>query len=180
MAVMFVSILCTIFLVIYQRRVVNRTGSLAVESDRSHYSSDLITNLGVILALVLTSWMGWPLADPLIAIAVAGVMLFSAWGVGRESLDQLMDRELPQPDLDRIRAVVRGHGAVRSLHDLKTRQAGLSTFIQLHLEMDPAMSLSEAHAISDEVERDLMAAFPGADVIIHQDPAGLEVVPHGH
>ena len=179
MGVMFVSILCTIMLVVYQRRVVNRTGSLAIESDRSHYSSDLITNLGVILALVLTTWMGWPLADPLIAIAVAGVMLFTAWGVGRESLDQLMDRELPQQDLDRIRTVVRGHGAVRSLHDLKTRQAGLYTFIQLHLEMDPAMPLSEAHAISDEVERDLIAAFPGADVIIHQDPAGLEVVQPG-
>ena len=179
LAVMFVAILSTIVLVIYQRRVVNRTGSLAVEADRSHYSSDLITNLGVVLALVLTTWMGWALADPLIAIAVSGVMLFTAWGVGRQSLDQLMDRQVPQGDLDRIRAIVRGHGAVRSLHDLKTRQAGLSTFIQLHLEMDPAMSLADAHTVSDEVEKDLMAAFPGAEVIIHQDPEGLEEIPAG-
>jgi ferrous-iron efflux pump FieF len=179
LAVMFVAILSTIVLVVYQRRVVNRTGSLAVEADRSHYSSDLITNLGVVLALVLTTWMGWPLADPLIAIAVSVVMLFTAWGVGRQSLDQLMDRQLPQADLDRIRTIVRGHGAVRSLHDLKTRQAGLSTFIQLHLEMDPAMTLADAHIVSDEVEKDLMAAFPGAEVIIHQDPAGLEEIPPG-
>ncbi len=176
LAVMFVSILSTIALLIYQRRVVDRTGSLAIEGDRSHYSSDLITNLGVVLALVLTSWFAWPLADPLIAMAVAVVMLYTAWGVGRSSLDQLMDRELPDEDRARIRAIVRGHGAVRNLHDLKTRQAGLSTFIQVHLEMDPAMPLSEAHTVSDEVEHDLMAAFPGAEVIIHQDPAGLE--PH--
>ncbi len=83
-----------------------------------------------------------------------------------------MDRELPDEDRARIRAIVRGHGAVRNLHELKTRQAGLSTFIQVHLEMDPAMKLADAHTVSDEVEKDLMAAFPGAEVIIHQDPAG--------
>src|SRR6202012_1313533 len=99
---------------------------------------------------------------------------FTAWGVGRTSLDQLMDHELPQDERDRIAAIVRGHGAVRSLHELKTRKAGLSVFIQVHLELDPEMKLAEAHAISDEVERDLMAAFPGAEVIIHQDPAGFE------
>jgi ferrous-iron efflux pump FieF len=91
-----------------------------------------------------------------------------------------MDRELPDAERDRIRVIVRGHGAVRSLHELKTRQAGLSTFIQVHLEMDPAMTLADAHTVSDEVEKDLMAAFPGAEVIIHQDPAGLEVIPPGH
>ena len=67
--------------------------------------------------------------------------------------------------------------SARSLHELKTRKAGLSTFIQVHIELDPEMKLAQAHAVSDAVERALCAEFPGAEVIIHQDPAGLERVP---
>jgi ferrous-iron efflux pump FieF len=70
-----------------------------------------------------------------------------------------------------------GHPEVRSLHDLRTRAAGTDTFIQLHIELDPAMSLMRAHELSDSVEQALMAAFPRAEVIIHQDPAGVEMPP---
>jgi ferrous-iron efflux pump FieF len=177
LAVMGVSIVATIALVFYQRHVIRRTGSLAVQSDHAHYTSDLVTNLGVVAAIVLTGWFGWTLADPIIALGVAGIMLWGAWGVGGPSFDQLMDRELPDAERARIRQIVLGHGAVRDLHDLRTRAAGLSTFIQVHLEMDPAMSLAEAHTISDEVELSLLKAYPGAEVIIHQDPAGLERPP---
>ena len=168
LAVMSVSILATIFLVHYQRRVVAQTGSLAVEADSAHYAGDIITNLGVILALILASW--WSLADPLIALGVAGVMVWTAWGVGRRSLDQLMDHELPEEDRMRIRRIAESHTAVRNVHDLKTRTAGLSIFIQLHLALDPRMSLAEAHGVSEAVEQALRNAYPGAEVIIHQDP----------
>ena len=174
--VMCVAIACAIGLILYERGVVAKTGSTAVEADKTHFIGDLATNIGVVVALVLTVYAGWALADPLIAMAVAGIMTYTAWGVGRTSLDQLMDHELPREERDRIAHIVRGHGAVRNLHDLKTRKAGLSVFIQVHLELDPQMKLADAHAISDEVERDLMAAFPGAEVIIHQDPEGLEAV----
>lgn len=174
LVVMGISILVTILLVLYQRHVVARTGSLAVEADTTHYASDLATNLGVIAALVLVTWLDWTLADPLIALGVAGVMLFTAFGVGRQSFHQLMDRELPDQDRARILRIARNHPAVKDVHDLKTRAAGLSTFIQLHLALDPAMPLSQVHVISDAVEQALLAAFPGAEVIIHQDPAGLE------
>jgi ferrous-iron efflux pump FieF len=171
LAVMIVSIAVTLLLVLYQRRVAAQTGSLAVEADSSHYASDLLTNLGVIVALVLATWMGWTLADPLIALGVAGVLVWTAWGVGRRSLDQLMDRELPDEDRARIRRIAESHGAVVDVHDLKTREAGLSTFIQLHLGLRPDMTLAEAHSVSEAVERDIRAAYPAAQVIIHQDPA---------
>ena len=174
LVVMGISIFVTILLVLYQRHVVAKTGSLAVEADTTHYASDLATNLGVIAALVLVTWLDWTLADPLIALGVAGVMLFTAFGVGRQSFHQLMDRELPDEDRARILRIARNHPAVRDVHDLKTRAAGLSTFIQLHLALDPAMPLSQVHVISDAVEQALRSAFPGAEVIIHQDPAGLE------
>lgn len=174
LVVMGISIFVTILLVLYQRHVVAKTGSLAVEADTTHYASDLATNLGVIAALVLVTWLNWTLADPLIALGVAGVMLFTAFGVGRQSFHQLMDRELPDEDRARILRIARNHPAVKDVHDLKTRAAGLSTFIQLHLALDPAMPLSQVHVISDAVEQALRSAFPGAEVIIHQDPAGLE------
>ena len=176
LVVMCIAIACAIALILYQRKVVAKTGSLAVESDQAHYLGDLATNIGVVLALLLTSVLGWSLADPLIAIAVAAIMLFTALGVGRSSFHQLMDHELPDEERARICRIAQSHDAVKNVHDLKTRTAGLSTFIQLHLSLDPKMTLAEAHAISDAVELALQQAYPGAEVIIHQDPAGLEPV----
>ncbi len=175
--VMCIAIACAIALILYQRKVVAHTGSIAVDADQTHYFGDLVTNIGVVLALLLSSVLGWTLADPLIAIAVAGVMAFTAIRVGRQSFHQLMDRELPDEERARIRRIGESHAAVKNVHDLKTRTAGLSTFIQLHLALDPHMSLAEAHSVSDAVERALQEAYPGAEVIIHQDPAGLEPLP---
>ena len=112
----------------------------------------------------------------LCAAAVGCYILFTAWNIARGALDLLMDRELPDEERERIKSIVRGHSEVSALHELKTRKAGLSTFIQVHIELDPAMALARAHAISDAVEADLCAAWPHAEVIIHQDPAGLEQV----
>jgi len=174
LAVMAVSIVTTIALVIGQRIVVQRTGSVAVGADRMHYLGDILTNAGVVVGILLAGRFGILIADPVIGIAVAAVLAWSAWHVFRQSFDQLMDRELPDADRDRIKAIARAHPEVRALHDLRTRSAGTYQFIQLHLELDPAMPLVRAHEISDEVEHELCAAFPHAEVIIHQDPAGLE------
>ena len=172
--VMCVAIACAILLILYERRVVAHTGSLAVEADQTHYLGDLATNVGVVVALVLSAYLGWTLADPVIAILVALVMLASAFGVARSSFNQLMDRELPDEERARIRRIAEGHDAVMNVHDLKTRAAGLSTFIQLHLALDPDMPLKDAHKVSDAVEQAILKAYPGAEVIIHQDPEGLE------
>ena len=66
------------------------------------------------------------------------------------------------------------HDAVSDLHDLRTRRSGADVFIQMHLELDGGMALSQAHLIADQVEAKIKAAFAGAEVLIHQDPAGLE------
>jgi ferrous-iron efflux pump FieF len=172
--VMGVSIATTVILVIAQRIVVDRTGSLAVGADRMHYLGDIVTNAGVVLGIVLSAQFHILIADPVIGLAVAAILAWSALHVFRQSYDQLMDRELPDTDRDRIKAIVRAHPDVKSLHDLRTRAAGVRQFIQFHIELEPAMPLVRAHEISDAVEADVLAAFPHADVIIHQDPAGLE------
>jgi ferrous-iron efflux pump FieF len=176
-AVMVVSIAFALGLVIYERRVVAATGSVALGADQVHYTTDLITNAGVIAAVILSAWLGFIYADPVIALLVAAYMVWSAWGVFHTSFDQLMDRELPDSERERIKSIVMRNAAVRNMHDLRTRASGVNTFIQLHLELDPAISLMGAHEVSDAVEHDLCSAFPHAEVIIHQDPAGVEMPP---
>ncbi len=170
LAVMAVSLAAAAGLAAYQRYVVARTSSVAIGADRMHYIGDVVTNGGVILAILLSTQAGWHLADPIIALCVAGVLTWSAWTVFRPSYDQLMDRELADNDRARIERIVRAHPEVKDLHELRTRAAGLHTFIQLHLVLAPETSLVRAHAVSDEVEERLMAEFPNAEVIIHQDP----------
>ena len=177
LVVMAISIVAVTALVVLQRMTVARTGSPAIGADSIHYFGDLVTNLGVVVGIVLSTQFGWLLADPIVGIIIAGILSYSALHVFRQSYDQLMDRELPDDERTRIKTIVMGHEDVRSLHDLRTRAAGISTFIQMHIELDPALSLTRAHEVSDAVEADLCAAFPNAEVIIHQDPAGLESPP---
>lgn len=172
--VMAFSIAVTLGLVAYQRHVIRRTGSLAVRGDSLHYAGDLLINGSVIVALGLNLAWGWRALDSIFAVGIVFYLLWNAWRIGRLALDQLMDRELANADRARIVAIARAHPETRAVHDLRTRRAGLGTFIQFHLELDPNMKLMRAHTIADAVEAEIRAAFPNAEVIIHQDPAGYE------
>ena len=86
----------------------------------------------------------------------------------------LMDRELHREERQRIREIALAHPEVQEVHEIRTRRSGQTVFIQLHIELDPKMQLTRSHEIADTVEDELRAAFSGAEVIIHQDPAGLE------
>lgn len=174
LVVMIISLLATIALVIYQKHVVRETGSIAIQADSIHYFSDIALNLGVILALVLTTYFGWNLADPLIALLIAIYIISSAWKIVRQSLDQLMDRELSDEDRQRIVTILEANSRIAGYHDLRTRASGKDIFIQIHLDIDGSISLNEAHEIGDAVEAELLAAFPNADILIHQDPLGQQ------
>lgn len=173
-AVMVFSIALTIGLVLYQQHVIRRTGSIAITADELHYRSDLVLNLSVIAALVLGSALDQPILDPLFGAAIGIWIVYSAVRLARLSLFQLMDHELPDDEREKIRAIAQSHPDVVAAHDLRTRVAGPTAFIQIHIEMDGRMSLIRAHEISDEVEAELRSAYPNAQVIIHQDPEGIE------
>ena len=174
-AVMLFSIAATLALLVFQRYVVRRTDSTAIKADALHYRTDFLLNVSVILALWLAG-QGWSGFDALIAIGIALYILHSAWAIVRQSLDHLMDRELPAGEREVIEQIATSHPAVRGMHDLRSRRSGMATFLQLHLEVDDDLSLVEAHTISDEVEWKLQEAYPTAEIIIHIDPAS--VVPH--
>ena len=172
-AVMVLSIVLTVGLIRFQNYVVSRTRSVAISADALHYSADVMINGSVIVSLSAGMMLGWDFLDPIFAIAIAGFLLWNAWKIALASLDALMDRELPESDRERIREIARAQPGVLDLHDLRTRSSGLTGFIQLHLELDGTMSLAAAHAIADEVEASITRAFPNFEVIIHQDPAGI-------
>jgi ferrous-iron efflux pump FieF len=172
--VMIVSIAVTIGLVSYQRHVVRRTGSIAISADELHYRSDIVLNGSVIAALAFGSLFDQPILDPLFGAAIGLWIVYSAARLAALSVTQLMDRELPDDERESIRRIAQSHPEVVAAHDLRTRVAGPTAFIQIHIEMDGGLSLARAHAISDEVEANLRTAYPHAEIIIHQDPEGVE------
>ena len=164
-------------LVAYQRHVVGLTRSLAIGADEIHYRGDVILNIAVIVAIILSSLLHLPILDPVFGGAAGIWIIYRAVGIVRLSLTQLMDQELPDEERAQIRSIVERHPDVAAVHDMRTRASGPTSFIQLHLEMDGAINLMQAHRISDEVEADLRRAYPNAEIMIHQDPAGLEEPP---
>ena len=172
--VMGVAIVATGALVAFQQYVVRRTGSVAIAADSAHYKMDVLVNASVIVSLFLASELGWQLADPLFAIAIAFYILHGAYEVGIAAYHVLMDRELPDEDREKIAALAMEHPQVLDTHDLRTRQSGPDVFIQIHLEMPRNFSLLEAHDVADEVMHKIKAAYPRAEVLTHQDPQGVE------
>ena len=168
--VMILAIVMTLILLAIQRYVIRKTDSTAIRADSLHYATDLLTNVSILLALYLTT-LGWSWADPVFAIAVAIYIFYSAIHIGQDSFQQLMDRELPEDVLQKIQATAMAHPEVTGTHELRTRQSGQTRFVQLHLQLDEDMSLKRAHEIADKVEWEIKAFLPGAEVLIHQDPA---------
>lgn len=173
LGVMGIALALTLGLVLYQRWVAKRTGSLAIAADATHYQADLATNAAVLVAIGLTALTQWYWLDALVGLGVVIVILLSVVSIVRRSLDVLLDRELSQEDRDRIGDIARNHSEVRGVHDLRTRSSGAAQFIQFHLELDPQLTLEEAHRISDQVELAVEQAFPQAEVLIHTDPHGV-------
>lgn len=167
--VMLCSIIATVVLLAIQNHVIKRTGSVAIKADSLHYATDLLTNGSTILALFLVQ-AGFLRADPIICILISIFILHSAWRIGYEAVQLLMDRQLPADQLEKIYRLARKTENVLGVHDLRTRQSGQVTFIQLHLDLDSGMELRRAHAIAKKVEHEILALFPRADIIIHQDP----------
>ncbi|MGB8332526.1 MAG: cation diffusion facilitator family transporter, partial [Polyangiales bacterium] len=163
------SMAMTAGLLVIQRRVIEQTQSTAIRADALHFGTDLLSNLAVIAGLFLAQF-GWDWADPVFAIGIALYILYSATRIGHDAFQQLMDRELPADVHQQILAIARECPDVLGVHDLRTRRSGRLEFVQLHLELDDDLPLSEAHALADLVEARILEILPGAEVIIHQDP----------
>lgn len=168
-AVMGGAIVLTLLLQAVQRHVVRRTGSQAIAADALHYRMDLLSQTAIIAALFLAQ-SGWVAADAIFALGIAGYILHGAWRIGAEAIQDLLDRELDSSTRTLIIRCATAHPEVVGVHSLRSRRAGGTAIVQLHLDMDAALTLAEAHRIGDEVSDEIRAALPGTDVLIHPDP----------
>ena len=172
--VMIFSIAATAVLVGFQMYVIRKTKSVAISADFLHYRGDLLVNLSVFAALVLSYYSHWPYYDPLFAATISVALLWGSYSITAESFDILMDKEIPEADREKILKLVRAHPAVVAVHDLRTRNTGERIFIEFHMEVDGSLTLNRAHAITEEIEKILFEAFPKSEVLIHQEPAGID------
>ncbi|WP_334183195.1 cation diffusion facilitator family transporter [Novosphingobium sp.] len=172
-AVSAVAIVATLALVAWQRHVIRKTGSIAIQTDSVHYQSDLLLNVAVIVALVLDQYAGLKGADPLFGLGIAAWLGWGAWNASQDVLDQLMDHEWPEEKKDRFLQVLARHPDITGVHDLRTRTSGNRDFVQFHVWVDPEMTVREAHRVMDELEHRLAAEFPDTEILIHPDPEGL-------
>jgi ferrous-iron efflux pump FieF len=171
-AVSLVAIAATFALLAYQRSVIRRTGSVAIQADHVHYQNDLLLNLSVIAALLLDQYLGLTGVDPLFGIAIAAWLLFGAVRASGMAIDQLMDKEWPEERRLAFARAAGDHPASRGVHDLRTRTSGAHQFAQFHIWVDPAMTVAQAHDVMEEIEARLARDFPGVEVLIHLDPEG--------
>ena len=178
LAVMSVSIVLTGLLIVAQGRVLRQTASVAVSSDRAHYAMDLASNVIALGGIALSAWLGASGVDAGAALAIAAVLLWGAIGVFREASAQLMDRELPDEARAQILELMRADGRLTDVHQLRTRASGPYIHMQMHVDMDPHLTLEAVHEAIIAAENRVLEAFPTADIIIHPDPRG-RAEPHG-
>ncbi|MBV1881833.1 MAG: cation diffusion facilitator family transporter [Pseudomonadales bacterium] len=170
--VMIFSMVLTSALIMVQRYVIRKTKSTIIKADSLHYITDLLTNLSVLIALGIAQ-LGFFQVDILMGIAVGVFILYHAVGIGGSAVNMLMDRELERPEIEKIYDIVLQQDGILGVHDVRTRQSGKDTFIQLHLELNDDMKLIDAHVLADAVEANISDLFPDSEILIHQDPVGL-------
>lgn len=167
-----VAMILTLALITYQRRVVRRTGSLAIGTDRLHYTSDLLLNGSVIVALALDQFARLAGADAVFGLLIALWLLWGAWSASSLAFNQLMDREWPDELRDRFLAAAKEYPELAGLHDFRTRTSGTHHFAQFHVWVPADWTVQEAHDRLDRVEEQLQERFPGTEILIHVDPEG--------
>lgn len=178
LGVMAFSSIMTVFLIWAQTRAVRQTQSLAIQGDRAHYFTDLASNFVVIAGLILAGPLALGWADPIVGFVVAFWLCWTALDVGFAAYRNLMDRELPDDERAAIETLACADDRVHGIHRLRTRASGPFIHIQMHMELDPNITLEDAHEIMIAAENRILEAFPAADVLIHPDPIGANA-PHG-
>ena len=167
-----VAMVLTFALITYQRQVVRQTGSLAIGTDRLHYTSDLLLNGSVIVALALDQFARLAGADAVFGLLIAIWLLWGAWSASSLAFNQLMDREWPDELRHRFLAAAKEYPELAGLHDFRTRTSGTHYFAQFHVWVPADWTVREAHDRLDRVEEELQQRFPNTEILIHVDPEG--------
>jgi cation diffusion facilitator family transporter len=172
--VMLISIALTAGLVMFLNYVANKTNNMVIKADALHYKTDLFTNSAVLVAIGVVYFTGFHLIDPLLGIAIAIYMIYSAYPIIKEGILMLLDVAVDEDELNMIKEILDNEKEINGYHYLKTRTAGSDVFISVHIVLTPEMKLYDAHLIGDKIEDKIRQTFKELDkqahIIIHLDP----------
>ncbi|CAN5406058.1 cation diffusion facilitator family transporter [soil metagenome] len=170
LAVIVISMGLTAALVWYQTQALKKVNSLAVAGDRAHYAADLAAAGVVLIGVVSGAWLHAPGLDAAAGLVVAIWLAWGALGLLKTASTQLLDGSAKDEDIAAITRAVLADPRIRGVHRLRTRMSGSATMVQMHVDLDPKLTLAVAHQILDEAEARILAVVPGADVMMHPDP----------
>ncbi len=180
LGVMAVAVAINLAVFAYSMRAARISGSVAIAADARHLLTNVAQAAAVILGLVLVGATGVHAFDPAVAIALAAYLGWVAFGIFRSALQELVDTALPAETIARLDDCLchKSHG-MRSYHALRTRKSGREVHIDLHAIVDPAITVSEAHLLVEDLERDIGLIIPGAVVTVHVDPDEPDIMHRG-
>lgn len=170
--VMIISFVITALLVGFLTYVAKKTKNMVIKADALHYKTDLFSNGAILMALVLISYTGEQLIDPILGVGIAIYMIYSAFPIIKEGVLMLLDAALSTDELENIQKILQNEPIINTFHDLKTRESGSHIFISVHAVFNVSISLYDAHLISDRVEDKIRKLFPDkkTHILVHMDP----------
>jgi ferrous-iron efflux pump FieF len=163
----------TLALILFQKYIIKRVRSQAINADSGHYTVDLLSNGSVILSLFVVKYFHLTWFDAATALLIAGYLIYNAGVIAYEALEEITDKEINEDVREKIIANIMTIDGVKGCHDFRSRVSGSMYFIELHLEFDGNMTLFATHELSDKAEEMITTLLPQAQVIIHQDPYGV-------
>lgn len=169
--VMIFSMIVTLGSVVFLSLMVKRSKNQVLEADLLHYKTDLLSNGGVLLSLFVIYFTDWQIVDAILGIIVALYVMFSAFGIIKRGVLNLLDRSIDEDLSSKIENTLK-NSPITSFHGLKSRLSGNTIFLEVHLVFDEMISLLEAHNISEEIEEKLAQNDPSLKWVIlsHLDP----------
>lgn len=168
--IMTAAVIISFLLVSFQKYVVQKTQSQAIAADMLHYKADLMVNIAVIISLLSAAFFAVDWLDAVFGILIGIYIFWTAWKIMVSAFNVLLDTELDEEDREKILEIINTHPEVIHVKDLRTRRSGLQQFFQLNLVMDPDISLRKADIAANEVEEEVLKAFPKSEVAIRFVP----------
>lgn len=171
LAPMFVAVVANVILAFYMRREARRAHSLALASESTHLQTNVVQAAAVIAGITAVGITGERVFDPLVALGLAAYMGWTAVNLARAALTEVMDVALPDEELRAIHDIIANHqDEIRGFHRLRSRKAGPTRHVDMHLIVDAHRTVEEVHTVCDQIEREISERLPGTSVTIHTEP----------
>ena len=168
--VMIISGVVNIFISRYLIRKGREMRSIGIEVDGEHLRADVITSIGVAVALILLKLTNWSWLDPAAALFVGIWVLFIFFELMGKLIRQMTDTSLAKEELVKIEEIVKSIPEIKFYHKIRTRQSGSTIFVDMHIKVDPALSVARGHDITRDIESRLRDLFKDVNVLVHVEP----------